>query len=93
MHHARHGGLGEGPRVSDAQAKAGTIVDPVSGRPLSGTAISCVYQGRAYYFESKDNRDAFETDPPKYLAASPMAGQAIGPGAGSQPRRRSGGCC
>lgn len=37
-----------------------------------------MYHGRAYYFESHENRDAFEGDAKKYLAASPVVGQAIG---------------
>lgn len=63
--------------------------DPVSRRAVTvGSApISMVYQGRAYYFESRENRDAFEADPKKYLAESP-AGQPIG--SADRPRRRRG---
>ena len=72
-----------------------STVDPVSQRAvaLAGTPISAVYQGRAYYFESRENRDAFESNPGKYLAGSPAAGQPIET---EQPRtyrpRRRGGC-
>jgi YHS domain-containing protein len=61
-------------------------LDPVSrhGVAIDDTAISAVYHGRAYYFESRANRDAFEHDPDKFLAAAPSAGRAVG------SRRR---CC
>lgn len=45
---------------------------------LDGIPISAVYKGRAYYFENRGNRDAFETSPEKYIAGSPMAGSPIG---------------
>lgn len=71
--------------------------DPVSRRILAtgSTTISSVYEGRAYYFENRQNRDAFETDPQKYLAELPALGQSIAPeGASSERprRRRRGGC-
>lgn len=68
--------------------------DPVSRRAvaLGGTPVSAMYQGRAYYFENRDNRDAFEGNPGKYLAGFPEAGQDIGSETESadRPRRRSG---
>ena len=72
-----------------------TVFDPVSRRAvaLGGTPVSAVYQGRAYYFESRENRDVFEGNPVKYLAGFPAAGQAIGSDAASAERpRRRGGC-
>jgi YHS domain-containing protein len=72
-----------------------TAWDPVSRHAvaLTGSPISTIYQGRAYYFESRDNRDAFESSPEKYVAGLPGAGQAIGSEApyADRPRRR-GGC-
>lgn len=72
-----------------------TAVDPVSRRAvaLAGTPISVAYQGRAYYFESRENRDAFESSPDKYIAGSSVAGQPIGSESApaNRPRRR-GGC-
>ena len=72
-----------------------TAFDPVSRRAvaLGGTPISTIYQGRAYYFESRENRDAFEGNPDKYLAGSPVTGQPIGAqnAPPDRPRRR-GGC-
>lgn len=73
-----------------------TAFDPVSRRavPLGGTPISAVYQGRAYYFESRENRDTFESSPDKYLGGSPVGGQPIGAdrAPADRPRRRRGGC-
>ena len=56
-----------------------TSFDPVSQRAVTagGTVISSLYRGRAFYFESRENRDLFESDPDKYLADSPSAGQPI----------------
>lgn len=53
--------------------------DPVSQHTviLGGAPISAIYRGRAYYFESRENREAFETSPDEYLARSPLAGSAI----------------
>ena len=75
--------------------EAQTAFDPVSRRAvaLGGAPISAVYQGQAYYFETRENRDAFETSPDKYLAGLAKAGQAIGPAPTSQDRpRRHRGC-
>lgn len=64
--------------------------DPVSRRAVTvgGAPVSTVFQGRAYYFESRENRDAFEANPEKYLAGSPAASQLIG--SADRPRRRRG---
>lgn len=64
--------------------------DPVSQRAVTvGSApASTVYQGRAYYFESRENRDTFEGNPEKYLARSPAASQPIE--SADRPRRRRG---
>ena len=68
-----------------------TAFDPVNGHPLAAAgAISTVYQGRAYYFESRENRDTFESDPKKYLAGSPAGGQIIGSDGNSPSQRRHG---
>ena len=72
-----------------------TVFDPVSRRAvaLGGTPISAIYQGRAYYFESHESRDSFESNPEKYLAGSPVAGQPIGvQNAPTEQPRRRGGC-
>lgn len=77
-------------------AEAFVPIDPVSHQRLPTDAtISSVHQGRAYYFENRENRDAFEREPGKYLAGGTVPGQSLGatPGdANARPRRR-GGCC
>lgn len=60
--------------------KTETAFDPVSQHTIMfDMPISALYRQRVYYFESRENRDAFESDPEKYLAGSPTAGQPIGP--------------
>lgn len=45
-------------------------IDPISQRPVDPTtAVATVYQRRAYYFESRENRDRFEAAPDRYAAA------------------------
>ncbi len=77
-----------------ANDRISSLFDPVSGRPITaGSApFSTVYRGRGYYFESRENRDAFEAQPDKYLAGSQAAGQAIESEAAhrDRPRRRHG---
>lgn len=72
----------------------GTAFDPVSRSALpAGAVISTVYEGRAYYFESRENRDTFECNPEKYLTGSPVVGQAIGSeGASIDRTQRRHGC-
>ena len=86
-------GHGGSPTTSsDASGSdPGTTIDAVSGHALSpgGTAASSVFHGHAYYFESRENRDAFESDPEKYLAAAPQAGRVLAP-AGDRPHRHHG---
>lgn len=68
---------GGGP-AADQGMGPGTALDPVTQRALSdGAAASAVYQGRTFYFENRENRDAFESDPRKYLAETPAIGQAV----------------
>lgn len=47
---------------------------------------------RAYFFETKEDRDAFEAEPEKYVAAAPGAGQVMGSEDHYRHRRRRGGC-
>lgn len=73
---------------------SGTLFDPVSGRAVAAGSmpISSIHRGRAYYFESRENRDAFESNPEKYLVGSAATGQPIGSGDADRerPRRRRG---
>ncbi|HUZ73791.1 MAG TPA: YHS domain-containing protein [Stellaceae bacterium] len=91
-----HGsGSGSDGQPVKQETSSGPAVDPVSRQALlADAAISSVYQGRAYYFESRENRDTFESAPEKYLAALPSGGQAIGAKSAQAARsRREGGCC
>ena len=60
--------------------RPGNLFDPVSGHGFvaGGAPISTVYHGRAYYFENRENRESFETDPEKYMAGSSGVGVPIG---------------
>ncbi len=73
----RRGGLGCGPgsghrhgggREDDAsRPQTQAAVDPVSGQPVDPkTAIATVYQGTAYYFATRENRDRFEAAPEQF---------------------------
>jgi len=74
--------------VMTRPVEAAPPTDPVSGRPVDPeSAVATFYQGRAYYFESRENRDRFESAPQTY------AGPASG-GQGEQGQRHhGGGCC
>ncbi len=87
-------GRGDSPPANGGTGST-TVFDPVSRRMIApgGSSISAVYHGRAYYFETKEDRDAFEADPEKYIAAAPGAGQVIGSEDSNRERpRRRGGC-
>lgn len=46
--------------------------DPVSGEQVdTSSAINSTYQGRTYYFGSRENRDKFEAAPAQYAPATP----------------------
>jgi YHS domain-containing protein len=80
----------------DRAADTAELFDPVSQRMLpSATAIASVHQGRIYYFEDRTNRDAFESEPEKYLAGShQIIGQPVGsPGKSSEHPHQGHGCC
>ncbi len=86
----RMGGRGMGHNSARREAGAhgdhapgpgtGSAFDPVSHRAVATVdgAVSTLYRGRAYYFEGRENRDLFETDPAKYLAEAARVGQAPG---------------
>ena len=60
-----HGGHGPGDEArSSSSSRADVVIDPVSGSAVATTgAITSIYQGNAYYFASKENRDRFEAAP------------------------------
>lgn len=103
--HGMGGGMGRsmgrgygrdgGDPPADRATSSSTVFDPVSRRAVAagGSAISAVYHGRAYYFENREDRDAFEAEPEKYIAGSPTAGQTIGSADAYRERtRRRSGC-
>jgi YHS domain-containing protein len=98
MTRMHRGGMGRSMgRGGDESADRGTgpaaVFDPVSRRAVAAGGISSIYHGRAFYFENRENRDAFEADSEKYVAGAPTAGQAIGSESEyNRPRRRRGGC-
>lgn len=76
----RHHDDGRDTAPTAANNQIGNLFDPVSGHQFvaDGTPISTVYRGQAYYFEAKQNRDTFEAEPEKYVAASAGAGAPVG---------------
>ena len=90
-----HGAGNDAPAMDrDSGPGPGAAFDAVSGHAVTpgDTAASTVFRGQAYYFESRENRDAFERDPDKYLAATPGAGRELAAAGTSQdrPHRRHG---
>lgn len=78
----------------DVEASPRTVFDPVSKHSVvGGTTISSIYRDRAYYFENRENREAFEAAPEKYVAGMASAGQEIGAGRDNdRPRHHRHGC-
>jgi len=74
--HSAHEHGGNAPMLESPES--GTVIDPVSKQPVPANAtVSCLYHGRAYYFESRKNRDVFESAPGRYLVAPPPADQHV----------------
>ena len=85
--HGGHGGeTDDGPPANAPEA----AVDPVSGEAVrTAHAVTSIYEGKIYYFASKENRERFEAAPQEH--AHKAAGHPIHPAATGRPRRR-GGC-
>lgn len=83
-----HAGHRNGTRGdADAPAEATSTTDPVSQRPVDPrSAVATLYRGRAYYFESRENRDRFEAAPEQF-AGPPAADD------GGTHRDGGHGCC
>ncbi|MDO8777230.1 MAG: YHS domain-containing protein [Burkholderiaceae bacterium] len=72
---------------ADTPVEFASTADPVSRRPVDPTsAVATVYRGRAYYFESRENRDRFEAAPNQYATGSNESHEATG-------HHHGGGCC
>lgn len=78
--HDRQGG-------GNVPVEGAPATDPVSRCPVDPTsAVATVYQGRAYYFESRENHDRFEAAPDQYATVPKDGDQAAG-------HDHHGGCC
>ena len=98
MGHGGHGGggghgghAGQPDRSATSNAPEATI-DPINGEPVrTDKALTSLYQGKIYYFASKENRDRFEAAPQEY--AQKAAGHPVRPAdAANEPPRRRHGC-
>lgn len=66
----QHGEASGGPDAESDRKER--LRDPVSGEQVDpASVINSTYQGRTYYFGSRENRDKFEAAPAQYAAASP----------------------
>lgn len=71
------------PGAGDQIRAMGAALDPVSGNPVrTDRALTAVFDGRTYHFESEDTRRRFEAEPQKYAVAVPSRTE--------RPRRRRG---
>ena len=89
--HGDHGGHDERPQSPPAANVPEAAIDPVSGEAVrTAQALTSVYQGKIYYFASKENRDRFEAAPQEH--AHMAAGHPVRPAeaANERPRRRRG---
>lgn len=86
-----HGGHDDAPEAPSAAGSAEAVVDPISGEAVrTGQALTSVYQGKIYYFGSRENRDRFEAAPQQH--AHKVSGQPLAAAPEQRPRRRHG-CC
>lgn len=91
-HGAGHGDHGGQPDTRPAGSAPEAAVDPVGGEAVrTAQALTSVYEGKIYYFASKENRDRFEAAPQEY--AGKAAGHPVRPAEAAYERpRRRGGC-
>ena len=90
--HGGHGGQQEGRTLSAPANAPEAAIDPVGGEAVrTGEALTSVYQGKIYYFATKDNRDRFEAAPQEH--AQKAAGHPVRSAEAPYERpRRRGGC-
>ena len=93
-HHGGHHDQGEGHESHeghDGQPRAEAAIDPVSGTPVRiEGALTSVFRGRVYYFQSQENRVLFEASPERYAGAARGEALADEQAARSRPHRRRG---
>lgn len=86
-----HGDHGEQPDLPAASDAPEAAVDPVGGEAVrTAQALTSVYQGKIYYFASKENRDRFEAAPQEY--AHKAAGHPVHSAESPRERPRGRGC-
>ena len=93
--HAGEGGRDEYNEQRDHRPAANAYeaaVDPVGGEAVrTSKALTSLYEGRIYYFSSKETRDRFEAAPQEY--AHNAAGYPVRAAGAQEDRpRRRGGC-
>ncbi|MBU6460993.1 MAG: DUF2933 domain-containing protein [Proteobacteria bacterium] len=95
MGHTKNHSQGSKEQALNQEANPGEKIDPVSQHLLpADTFISSIYHNRAYYFENRENRDAFENDPEKYLTEASLIGQRMETsGTSTQHSKQGRGCC
>lgn len=91
--HAGHGGghnERDDDRPSGSTSTATTATDPVTGKHIAtASALTSLYRGHVYYFESEDSRRQFEASPDRFARAdveSPAKSER-------KSGHRRGGCC
>ena len=85
-------GMGHGGHAAGAANAPEAAVDPVGGGAVStAQAPTSLYQGKIYYFASKENRDRFEAAPQEF--AQKAAGHSVHSAEAPRERpRRHRGC-
>lgn len=84
--HGGHGEQTERPAAANAPEAA---IDPVGGEAVrTAQALTSVYQGKIYYFASKENRDRFEAAPQEYAMKAAGHPAHAAEAAHEPPRRR-----
>lgn len=77
--------------IPEVPEPADRAVDPVTNKTISTAgAVTSLYQGRVYYFESAENRQRFEASPGHYVREAPARRTA---GHDARGHRHGRGCC
>ena len=90
-HHGGHYDKGEAQERhrghDERQVEA--AIDPVSGNPVRiEGALTSVFRGRVYYFQSQENRVLFEASPERYAGSARGEALADEHAARTRPHRR-----
>lgn len=91
--HGGHGGYDERPASSPTPSAPEAAIDPVSRDAVrTAQALTSLYQGKVYYFASKENRDRFEAAPQEYAQNASGHPMAAPQPPQQESYRRRGGC-